>query len=79
MKLVGLTANAASLLVMFETLSVAVPELPTVNVFWALVPVLTVPNASDEAETAIVGAAATGVKLTIEPLCVPTLFCPTTR
>jgi hypothetical protein len=78
-KLAGFAANAASLLVMFETFSVAVPELLTVNVFWALVPVLTVPNASDEAETAIVGTAATGVKLTIEPLCVTKLFCPTTR
>ena len=55
LKLVGLTANAASLLVMFETLSVAVPELPTVNVFWALLPVFTVPNASDVAETEISG------------------------
>jgi len=78
-KLPGIAANAASLLVMFETFSVAVPELLTVNVFWALVPVLTVPNVSDEAETAIVGTAATGVKLTIEPLCVTKLFCPTTR
>jgi hypothetical protein len=33
LKPVGLTVNAASLLVMFETLSVAVPELLTVNVF----------------------------------------------
>ena len=32
-RLVGLTVNAAALLVIVETLSVAVPELLTVNVF----------------------------------------------
>jgi len=54
----GFAANAASLLVMFETVSVAVPELLTVNVFWALVPIFTVPNAIDEAENAINGTGA---------------------
>jgi hypothetical protein len=33
LKLVGLAVNPATLLVMFETLSVAVPVLLTVNVF----------------------------------------------
>ena len=58
LKLVGLTVNAALVLVMFETLSVAVPELLTVNVFCVLLPVFTLPNASEVAETTIVGAGA---------------------
>jgi hypothetical protein len=72
LKLVGLTANAALLLAMFETLSVAVPVLLTVNVFWALLPVFTFPNVSVDAETEISGTGPdTPVPVTLKVVGLP--------
>ena len=72
LKLDGLTVNTALLLAMFETLSVAVPVLPTVNVFWALLPVFTFPNASVDTETEINGTGPdTPVPVTLKVVGLP--------
>lgn len=78
-KLEGLTEKTLLLLETFETLRVALPVFETVNVRWLLVPTFTVPKESDVVDKAIVGATPVVVKLTIDPFCIPALFCPTTR
>jgi hypothetical protein len=55
-KLGGFTVKPELLLVMFETVRVAFPVFPTVNVCWLDVPAATFPNAIDELENETIGA-----------------------
>ena len=75
---VGLTAKELLLLVMFVTVSAMLPEFVTISVCEVELPTLTVPNACEDCGREIT-AEPLVVKLTIAPLRVPAVFCPTAR